>query len=103
MRAWASKGGSRLLLVARLTLMAALLAQRFPELKQAMVFVPGHALLGVALPAGPGQATLSWQGETYLLLEPTGPAQLPMGQLAPTSKTLVDSKQLSVQPVLASN
>ena len=87
----------------KVTLMAALLAQRFPELKQAMVFVPGHALLEVALPAGPGQATLSWQGESYLLLEPTGPAQLPMGQLAPTSKTLVDSKQLSVQPVLASN
>ncbi|HCH54329.1 MAG TPA: hypothetical protein DE109_12775 [Aeromonas sp.] len=87
----------------KVTLMAALLAQRFPELKQAMVFVPGHALLGVALPARPGQATLSWQGESYLLLEPTGPAQLPMGQLAPTSKTLVDSKQLSVQPVLASN
>lgn len=87
----------------KVTLMAALLAQRFPELKQAMVFVPGHALLGVALPAGPGQATLSWQGESYLLLEPTGPAQLPMGQLAPTSKMLVDSKQLSVQPVLASN
>ena len=87
----------------KVTLMAALLAQRFPELKQAMVFVPGHALLGVALPARPGQATLSWQGESYLLLEPTGPAQLPMGQLAPTSKTLVDSKQLSIQPVLASN
>ncbi|NEX90871.1 transglutaminase domain-containing protein [Aeromonas rivipollensis] len=87
----------------KVTLMAALLAQRFPELKQAMVFVPGHALLGVALPASPGQATLSWQGESYLLLEPTGPAQLPMGQLAPTSKTLVDSKQLSIQPVLASN
>ena len=32
-------------------------------------------------------------------MEPTGPAQLPMGQLAPTSKTLVDSGQLSVQPV----
>ena len=41
--------------------------------------------------------------EAYLLLEPTGPAQLPMGQLAATSKTLVDSKQLSVQPVLASH
>ena len=83
----------------KVTLMAALLAQRFPELKQAMVFVPGHALLGVALPAKPGEATLSRAGETYLLMEPTGPAQLPMGQLAPTSKTLVDSGQLSVQPV----
>lgn len=35
--------------------MAALLAQGYPDLKQAMVFVPGHALLGVALPAKPGR------------------------------------------------
>ncbi|HEH9404579.1 transglutaminase domain-containing protein [Aeromonas bestiarum] len=85
----------------KVTLMAAMLAQLFPELKQAMVFVPGHALLGVALPAKPGEATLSWEGETYLLMEPTGPGQFAMGRIASTSQTLVDSKQLSVQPVRA--
>lgn len=85
----------------KVTLMAAMLAQLFPELKQAMVFVPGHALLGVALPAKPGEATLSWEGETYLLMEPTGPGQFAMGRIASTSQTLVDSKQLSVQPVQA--
>lgn len=86
----------------KVTLMAALLAQLFPELPQAMVFVPNHALLAVALPAKPGDATLSWEGQSYLLMEPTGPAQLPMGQLAPTSKTLIDSRQWSLQPVQAS-
>ena len=85
----------------KVTLMAAMLAQLFPELKQAMVFMPGHALLGVALPAKPGDETLMWEGESYLLLEPTGPGQFAMGQIASTSKTLVDSKQLSVQPVQA--
>ncbi|MFM1703021.1 transglutaminase domain-containing protein [Aeromonas salmonicida] len=85
----------------KVTLMAAMLAQLFPELRQAMVFVPGHALLGVALPAKPGEATLSWEGETYLLMEPTGPGQFAMGRIASTSQTLVDSKQLSVQPVQA--
>lgn len=86
----------------KVTLMAALLAQLFPELPQAMVFVPNHALLAIALPAKPGDATLSWEGQNYLLMEPTGPAQLPMGQLAPTSKTLIDSRQWSLQPVQAS-
>ena len=85
----------------KVALMAAMLAQLFPELKQAMVFVPGHALLAVDLPAKPGDATISWQGQSYLLLEPTGPATLPAGQIASTSKTLVDSKQISVQPVQA--
>lgn len=85
----------------KVTLMAAMLVQLFPELRQAMVFVPGHALLGVALPAKPGEATLSWEGETYLLMEPTGPGQFAMGRIASTSQTLVDSKQLSVQPVQA--
>lgn len=86
----------------KVTLMASMLAQLFPELPQAMVFVPGHTMLGVALPAGPGDETLSWEGLRYLLMEPTGPAQLPPGQLALTSKTLIDSRQLSVQPVQAS-
>ncbi|WP_314927967.1 transglutaminase domain-containing protein [Aeromonas piscicola] len=85
----------------KVTLMAAMLAQLLPELRQAMVFVPGHALLGVALPAKPGEATLSWEGETYLLMEPTGPGQFAMGRIASTSQMLVDSKQLSVQPVQA--
>lgn len=85
----------------KVTLMATLLAQLFPELKQAMVFVPGHALLAVDLPVQPGDETISWQGQNYLLLEPTGPAELPPGQIAPTSKTLIDSGQLSVQPVQA--
>ena len=53
----------------------------------------------INLPAKPGDVTLNWQGQNYLLLEPTGPATLPAGQIASTSKTLVDSKQLSVQPV----
>lgn len=85
----------------KVTLMAALVAQLFPELPQIMVFVPGHALIGIALPAPAGAQTLSWQGERYLLMEPTGPAQFPVGQIAPTSKTLIDSRQVSVQPVQA--
>lgn len=83
----------------KVTLMAALLAQLFPELPQIMVFVPGHALLGVALPVQSSQESLMWEGQRYLLMEPTGPAELPPGQLAASSKTLVDSGQLSIQAV----
>lgn len=83
----------------KVTLMAALLAQLFPELPQIMVFVPGHALLGVALPVQSNQESLMWEGQRYLLMEPTGPAELPPGQLATSSKVLVDSGQLSIQAV----
>ncbi len=55
----------------KVTLMAAMLAQLFPELKQAMVFVPGHALLGVALPAKPGEATLNRTGRGNLSADGT--------------------------------
>ncbi|PJG59109.1 hypothetical protein [Aeromonas cavernicola] len=83
----------------KVTLMAAMLAQLFPTLKQAIVIVPGHALLGVALPAQPGEATLAHGGERYVLLEPTGPALLPVGQIAPASKMLIDSQQVSTEAV----
>lgn len=83
----------------KVTLMAAILGQLYPELGQVMVFIPDHALLGVALPPGADDKKLEWEGKTYLLMEPTGPAELPLGKLDRTSAVMVDSKQLQAQPV----
>ncbi|MHA7002816.1 transglutaminase domain-containing protein [Aeromonas schubertii] len=85
----------------KVTLMAALLGQIHPEMRQLMIFTPDHALLGLALPASAGEQTLEWEGENYLLMEPTGPAELPIGQLARTSQVMVESGQFRAQPVQA--
>ena len=63
------------------TAMMGLLQTLTPELKVALFLVPKHALLGVALPVKKGEATYTYQGVTYVLMEPTGPKVQPMGSL----------------------
>ncbi|MDO2948464.1 transglutaminase domain-containing protein [Aeromonas simiae] len=85
----------------KVTLMAALLGQIYPNLKQLMIFTPDHALLGVELTASGEEQTLEWAGTRYLLMEPTGPAELPLGTLARSSQVMVESGQFRAQPVQA--
>ena len=67
------------------TAMMGLLQTLAPKLKIALFLVPKHALLGVELPAKKGEATYSYQGVTYVLMEPTGPRVRPMGSLIKSS------------------
>ena len=45
-----------------------------------MVYVPGHALVGVGLPPLDGERTFEAAGKTFVYAEPVGPAALPLGQ-----------------------
>jgi hypothetical protein len=53
--------------------------------KLAVVTMPGHAILGVEMPAQPGDATIRQGGRQYVALETAGPSLLPVGQVGPTS------------------
>ena len=73
----------------KVALLATLLQYLRPEINQALIFIPNPALLGVAIPAQAGEESLSIGGESLLLLEPTGPAELPPGQLGPESQLYI--------------
>ena len=70
----------------KVALLAALIQYLHPEIPQRLLFVPNHALLAIALPAQQGDEQLQIEGYNYLLLEPTGPAELPLGQIADSSR-----------------
>ena len=53
--------------------------------KLAVVTMPGHAILGVEMPAEPGDATIRQGGRSYVALETAGPAILPVGKVGPTT------------------
>lgn len=77
------------------TLMLALLHALYPDLPLAMIYVPEHALIAVGIDAypGSGQASVNLGGESYLLMEVVGPAEIPPGQLGSLSRQYLGGGQ----------
>ncbi len=79
------------------TLLAALLKLIYPELPVSLVFVPSHALLAVALPSYHTELTINVDNEDYIMLEPTGPALLKMGQVGERTATHLKNETYTVE------
>lgn len=79
------------------TLLAALLKLIYPELAVSLVFVPSHALLAVALPSYHTELTINVDNEDYIMLEPTGPALLKMGQVGEKTATHLKNETYTVE------
>ncbi len=78
---------------------AAILRAFLPSTPLVMVLLPDHALLGVALPPRGNELTVVNKGTTYVLMEPTGPALLPFGQVAPTTRQFLANGQYSLERI----
>ncbi|MBS0527273.1 MAG: hypothetical protein JSS04_26835 [Proteobacteria bacterium] len=67
----------------------------------AIVTMPGHAILGVEMPAEPGDATIRQGGRLYVALEAAGPAILPVGRVGPiTTKYLAGlARDIEIWPL----
>lgn len=70
-------------------LIAALMRSLLPKMSMVMIFLPNHALLGANLPHRENERTLELNGLKYLLLEPTGPALMRVGEIAPSSENYI--------------
>ena len=81
----------------KMTLTAALLRALMPRIEMALIYIDGHAFIGINIPAKAGEVTIEHEKINYLLAEPTGPALLPLGKLAPTSELAINQGHYSVQ------
>jgi hypothetical protein len=80
--------------------LAAVLRTYAPWRKLVMVTMPGHAVLGVDLPAKVGQITLRSGGRQYVVLEVAGPAMLPAGKVgAQSAKHLAQGREIEIWPL----
>jgi hypothetical protein len=64
-----------------------------------MLYLPNHALLGISLPFRSTERTLNIAGIDYLLMEPTGPAKLKLGEIAPSSERAIDGNTYSFEVI----
>ena len=81
----------------KVTLTVALLRTLMPRIQMVMVFTQQHALMGINIPALANETTIEFEGTTYVLAEPTGPAMFNLGQVAPDSKLAVNNGHYSVE------
>jgi hypothetical protein len=71
-----------------------------PEVKMSMVYLPNHALLAIVLPFRTNEQTIDIDGMDYLLMEPTGPAKIPLGEIANRSASDIAGSMYSLEEVL---
>ncbi|WP_206483382.1 hypothetical protein [Thalassotalea sp. G2M2-11] len=82
----------------KVTLTAALLRMLMPRIKMALVYTENHALIGIDTLVEQGEQTITYEGSTYILAEPTGPALLTLGNIAPETEQAINSGYYTIEP-----
>lgn len=74
---------------------AAVLRNIFPKLGIAIIYFNDHAVIAAQIPALDDELTVQLNNVSYLLLDPTGPAAMPLGKLNPPYDVQLQSRQFS--------
>jgi len=81
----------------KVTLMASLMKAMFPRLRVAIIYIPGHALIGLNVSHLSKDEKLSIDGMDYTLAEPVGPGLLPFAEISERSKRYIASGNYQVE------
>ena len=81
----------------KMALTASILRALMPRIDMAMLYIDGHAFIGIAIPAAADEVSIEHQGVNYLLAEPTGPALYKLGSLAPESELAINQGHYVVE------
>ncbi len=82
------------------TLLMSLLKVLYPDLPQAIVYVPDHAFLAVSLSRRIGnEETIRIDGQPFIPLEVTGPAEIPPGIAGDKSQLYIRNNQYQYERV----
>ena len=76
-------------------LLAALLRMLLPDIKLAIIYLPEHAMLAVQLPVTATDMSVTIESREYLLVDPTGPALLAPGEIAPEYRIFTENGQFA--------
>lgn len=81
----------------KVTLTAAILRSLMPRIKMILVFIDNHALIGIEIPVQGNDQTITIDGISYVLAEPTGPRLLNLGKIAEASELAVGNGHYTVE------
>ena len=81
------------------TLYLALLKAAHPDLDTTIVYIPGHAFVGLGLKPRKGDVTFKARGKTWVMAEPVGPALVRIGDGDKRSKARARKGKLKTRQV----
>lgn len=81
------------------TLTASLLRSLLPNLSMVIVYLPEHAMLAVNLGQRAGEHNIMVRGAPHVLLDPTGPGQLKLGEISDKSAQAIANGRYSVSVI----
>ncbi len=67
----------------------------FPTLLIKIIYLPNHAVIAAQVPATDTEQVIDFADSSLLLIDPTGPAQLKLGQVGAEYQAALQSKQFS--------
>jgi len=67
----------------------------FPTLMIKIIYLPNHAVIAAQVPATDTEQVIDFADSSLLLIDPTGPAQLKLGQVGAEYQAALQSKQFS--------
>ena len=76
------------------TALAALMRRLAPEVRTAMVLLPGHAVLAADVATREGDRVIRLRGDKFVLMEPAGPARIPVGTVADSSLAAFNDREI---------
>ena len=85
----------------KVTLTAAIFRSLMPRIKMMLVFIDNHALLAINIPAEGDELTINVESTNYVLLEPTGPAMMKVGETSPDSEFSIRNGRYYAEPFFA--
>lgn len=83
----------------KVTLLAAILKGLMPNMNMAVVYLPNHALLALTINAQAQDITIEHNGMHYVVVDPTGPAPLGVGQLSSSNALHVINGNITIKTI----
>ncbi len=80
-------------------LTAALIRGFLPQTPMAMVLLPQHAMLAIAMPPLPNDITVASGTQNWVVFDPTGPALQPVGQISEKNRLALLNQQFQLLPI----
>ncbi|MCU7553018.1 hypothetical protein OCL06_00240 [Alteromonas sp. ASW11-19] len=80
-------------------LAASIVRAFLPSTPMVLVLLDQHALLGLAIAPVAGDTTLKHNNRDFVLFDPTGPAQLPFGQVSPDTVMAVRNQRYVLEAI----
>jgi|TARA_B110000196_G_scaffold304700_1_gene301648 hypothetical protein len=82
----------------KVTLIAAIYRALMPRIKMMLVFIDNHALLAMEIEPKADEITITVDNVNYILLEPTGPALMKMGEISADSEFAIRNGRYYAEP-----